>query len=325
MASTVAPKAMNASERFTNKVMSEFGSNVAGAFTVTDYQRSLIQGYFIAIDRALEVQEENRIRKNENNKNHDYDNLVPYTWENINLKDLALDVVHYSKMGLDAMEKNHISVVPYLNRKTNKYDVTLMRGYAGIEYTAKKYALNPPKSVIVELVYSTDVFRPIKKSINNPVESYDFTITNPFDRGDVIGGFGYIEYDDPKNNKLIMMSVKDIEKRKPPYASAEFWGGKKKVWENGKQVEVETEGWYDEMCLKTIKREVYSEKHIARDPKKIDDDYNYITQREANMIEVEAQREIRENANVTPIELPESTSPKNTQPEIPAALADDLP
>ncbi len=320
-----APKALNASERFTNKVMSEFGNNVAGSLTVTDYQRSLIQGYFIAVDRALEVQEENRIRKNENNKNHDYDNLVPYTWENVNLKDLALDVVHYSKMGLDAMEKNHISVVPYLNRKTNKYDVNLMRGYVGIEYTAKKYALDLPKSVIVELVYSTDVFRPIKKNVNNPVESYDFTITNPFERGEIVGGFGYIEYDDPKKNKLIMMSIRDIEKRKPPYAAAEFWGGKKKVWENGKQIEVETDGWYDEMCLKTVKREVYSEKHITRDPKKIDDDYNYVLQREANMIEVEAQNEVHENANVTPIELPESTNPADTQSEAPAAPADDLP
>ena len=320
-----APKALNASERFTNKVMSEFGSNVAGALTVTDYQRSLIQGYFIAVDRALEVQEENRIRKNENNKNHDYDNLISYTWDNVNLKDLALDVVHFSKIGLDAMEKNHIHVVPYLNKKTSKYDVTLMPGYVGIEYVAKKYAAMPSKAVTVELVYSTDIFTPIKKNINNPVESYDFTITNPFERGDIIGGFGYIEYDDPKCNKLIMMSIKDIEKRKPSYASAEFWGGKKKEWQNGKQVEVETDGWYDEMCLKTVKREVYSEKHIPRDPKKIDDDYNYILQREANMIEVEAQREIHENANVTPIELPESTSPETTQSEAPAAPADDLP
>lgn len=323
---TTAPsKTLSHSERFANKVMSEFGTNVAGVLEVSEYQKSLIQGYFIAIDRALEVQEENRIRKNENNKNHDYDNLVPYTWENVNLKDLALDVVHFSKMGLDAMEKNHISVVPYLNRKTNKYDVNLMRGYAGIEYTAKKYALDPPKSVTVELVYSTDYFKSIKKDITHSIEGYEFSIKNPFDRGEVIGGFGYIEYDDPKNNKLITMSVKDIEKRKPPYASAEFWGGKKKEWQNGKQVEVETDGWYDEMCLKTVKREVYSEKNILRDPRKVDDDYNYILQREANMIEVEAQNEIHENANVTPIELPESTSPETTQSEAPAAPADDLP
>ena len=43
------------SERFTNTVLREFGSNVAGAIQVTDYQRQLIQGYFIAIDRALKL------------------------------------------------------------------------------------------------------------------------------------------------------------------------------------------------------------------------------------------------------------------------------
>ena len=42
----------NMSERFTSKVMMEFGSSV-GAIQVTDFQRQLIQGYFIAMDRAL--------------------------------------------------------------------------------------------------------------------------------------------------------------------------------------------------------------------------------------------------------------------------------
>lgn len=47
------------SEAFTNKVLKEFGNNVAGNLQVTDYQRQLIQGYFIAIDRALKMAEEN--------------------------------------------------------------------------------------------------------------------------------------------------------------------------------------------------------------------------------------------------------------------------
>ena len=33
-----------------------------------------------------------------------------------------------------------------------------------------------------------------------------------------------------------------------------------KSGKNGKQVEVETDGWYEEMCLKTLKREVYGMK-----------------------------------------------------------------
>lgn len=285
------------SERFTNQVLREFGSNVAGALQVTDYQRQLIQGYFISIDRALKMAEEARIRKNENNKDHKYDNPLPVVWANVNLNDLALDVVHYARMGLDMMQDNHLSPIPYKNNKTNKYDITLMPGYNGIKYIAEKYAVEQPLAVTIELVYSTDTFRPIKKSKDNKVEGYDFEINNAFDRGAVVGGFGYIEYTDPVKNKLIIMTLKEIEKRKPKYAAAEFWGGKVKVWENGKQVEQESEGWFEEMCLKTLKRETYSAKHIPRDPKKIDDNYQYMRMREARYAEMEAQAEIEVNAN----------------------------
>ena len=335
----------NAAERFTAKVMKEFGSTV-GEIQVTDYQRQLVQGYFIAIDRALKSAEEERLRKNEKNKDHEkYDNNLPVTWGNVNLNDLALDVVHYARMGLDMMQENHLFPIPYKNNKTGKYDMTLMPGYNGIQYIAEKYAVEPPLAVTVELVYSTDTFRPIKKSAENQVENYEFAINNAFDRGEIIGGFGYIEYADPVKNKLVIMTKKDIEKRKPKYASANFWGGKQKVWENGKQVDQETDGWYEEMCLKTIKREIYSAKHIPRDPKKIDDNYQYMKMREARIAELEAQDIIDANANgmvidVTPTALPEpvtpasgvpisgnpsepAASPRPTAETAPAAIQDD--
>lgn len=335
----------NAAERFTAKVMKEFGSTV-GEIHVTDYQRQLVQGYFIAIDRALKSAEEERLRKNEKNKDHEkYDNNLPVTWGNVNLNDLALDVVHYARMGLDMMQENHLFPIPYKNNKTGKYDMTLMPGYNGIQYIAEKYAVEPPLAVTVELVYSTDTFRPIKKSAENQVENYEFAINNAFDRGEIIGGFGYIEYADPVKNKLVIMTKKDIEKRKPKYASANFWGGKQKVWENGKQVDQETDGWYEEMCLKTIKREIYSAKHIPRDPKKIDDNYQYMKMREARIAELEAQDIIDANANgmvidVTPTALPEpvtpasgvpisgnpsepAASPRPTAETAPAAIQDD--
>lgn len=335
----------NAAERFTAKVMKEFRSTV-GEIQVTDYQRQLVQGYFIAIDRALKSAEEERLRKNEKNKDHEkYDNNLPVTWGNVNLNDLALDVVHYARMGLDMMQENHLFPIPYKNNKTGKYDMTLMPGYNGIQYIAEKYAVEPPLAVTVELVYSTDTFRPIKKSAENRVENYEFAINNAFDRGEIIGGFGYIEFADPVKNKLVIMTKKDIEKRKPKYASANFWGGKQKVWENGKQVDQETDGWYEEMCLKTIKREIYSAKHIPRDPKKIDDNYQYMKMREARIAELEAQDIIDANANgtvidVTPTALTEpatpasgvpisgnpsepAASPRPTAETAPAAIQDD--
>jgi recombination protein RecT len=291
------------SEKFSKMVIRQFGSNTAGAIQVSDYQKRLVQGYFICIDRALQLAEENRARKNRDNKDHKYDNMLPITWQNVNLKDMALDLVHYAKMGLDMMQENHLSPIPYKNNKTQKYDITLMQGYAGIQYIAEKYAIERPLDVTVELVHKADTFKPLKKSRERTIESYDFDISNPFDRGEVIGGFGYIQYEKPEKNKLIIMTIKDILKRKPRYAAPEFWGGKIKVWENGKQVEKESDGWYEEMCLKTLKREVYSSKNIPRDPQKIDENYQYMKYREAHYADIEAQAEIESNANTIDIEM----------------------
>ena len=39
--------------RFTKKVLAQFASNTGSQIAVTEFQRRLIQGYFIQIDRAL--------------------------------------------------------------------------------------------------------------------------------------------------------------------------------------------------------------------------------------------------------------------------------
>ena len=297
------------SEKFTNMVIREFGSNVAGVLPVTDYQRQLIQGYFIQIDRSLKSAEERRIRQNDGNKDHKWDNNDPINWNTIDLNQLALDVMHFARMGLDMMQDNMLTAIPFKdNNRTAKtgtkmYTVNLMKGYNGIQYIAEKYALEKPESVTVELVYSTDTFRPIKKSVNNKVESYEFEINNPFDRGDIIGGFGYIEFSDPQKNRLIMLTKKDIEKRKPKKASAEFWGGIKTEWVNGKKQEIETDGWYEEMCLKTIKREVFKPKNIPLDPKKIDDEYQYNKMQELRIAQMEVEQDAIEQTATEVIDI----------------------
>lgn len=300
------------SEKFTNKVLKEFGGSVAGVCKVSDYQRTLIQGYFIVIDRAIKAAEEERVRKNAANKDHKFDNELPVSWNSVNLNDLALDLVHYARMGLDMTQENMLFPIPYKNNKRNCYDMNLMPGYNGIRYIGEKYAIEAPKSVTVEVVYSTDIFKPIKKSGQNRIENYEFEIKNAFNRGEIVGGFAYIEFNDPTKNELVIMSMHDILKRKPKYASANFWGGTQKVWENGKQVETECEGWVDEMVRKTLIREAYSAKRLPRDPKKVDDSYQHMIMSEARMAQMEAESEIAKNANriiidTTPEELPEAS------------------
>jgi recombination protein RecT len=283
-------------------VFAEFDGQISGGLQVTEYQRRLIQGYFIAIDQALKAAEERRLKQRRNQE------PLPYAWENVNLPDLALDVAHYARMGLDMMQDNHLWPIPYKNNRANKYDITLMLGYGGIQYIAEKYALDKPAAVTVELVYETDRFVPIKKT-RNSTEGYDFQITQPFDRGKVVGGFGYLEYADPAKNKLILMSLADILKRKPRYASPEFWGGEKDRWENGQVVGKEpVDGWFEAMCLKTIKREVYGPKHIPLDPQKVDTSYQHMRLREVQMEALTAQGEIIEHANA--VELGPTAGPE---------------
>ena len=278
------------SERFMEKVVREFTGSV-GEIALTDFQRRLAQNYFIALDATLKMAEEKRKKKT---KNQD---PVPVTWANVNMEQLARDVVAVARIGLDPVQKNHVSMVPYKNNSTGKYDIGFVEGYRGIQLKATKYGLDVPDAVIVELVYSTDKFKSVKKDRNNPYESFEFEITNDFERGQIVGGFYYhIFNDNPEKNKLVVLPLADILKRKPKYASVEFWGGEKDVWENGKKVGKEhVDGWYEKMCYKTIYRAAYSD--ITIDSQKIDDAYLRMRQMEDALNEANIEQEVADNAN----------------------------
>lgn len=294
---------LTASERFTGMVMKEFQGNV-GTLTLNEYQKQLIRGYFIGIDNALKKAEEARINKNswKSIKEDDKNNL-PITWQNVNMNDLAIAVVHHAKLGLDMQISNHLNAIPYKNNKTNKYDIGFLKGYKGLEYIATQFSLYPIRNITIELTYSNDVFEIVNK---DNITRYNFVIKNPFDRGEIVGGFGYIQYVDETRNKIITLSKKDIDKRKPAYAAAEFWGGEKDKWENGKKVGKEKiDGWYEEMARKTIARATYNA--VPIDPKKVNESYAYVVERDdtayENIIEAQVEEEIDENANKEYIDI----------------------
>jgi len=291
MTTDIAVKEQPMSERFTNKVIALFQSNV-GEITLTNFQKRLAQNYFIVADSVLGKAEEKRKKKSEQ-----YQDKVPVIWANVDMDKLAQSVVSAARIGWDPMQENHVNLIPYKDNATQKYILTFIPGYRGRQLKAVKYGLDVPDDVVVCLVYSSDVFKPHMKSFKNPVEHYEFDIVNPFDRGDIIGGFYYhIYFEKPEKNKLVIMSIKEILKRKPDKASAEFWGGEKDVWKNGKVVGKEqVEGWYDKMCHKTVFIAAY--KDITIDSQKIDDDYLRLNQLENDFKEVEVEREIAENAN----------------------------
>lgn len=315
----VAKKEVSHSERFTNAVMKEFSANNGGELNLSSFQKKLCQNYFIGIDMMLKNTEIKRLAKNEQ-----YRDPLAYTWENVNIQKLANDVIIYSSVGLDPTQPNHISPIPFKNKATNKYDITFIPGYRGIELKAKKYGLDIPDEVVVELVFAKDKFVQIKKDSKNKVESYIFEVTDNFDRGDIVGGFYYHNFfGKPEKNKLRVFSKKDIDKRKPENASAEFWGGQKDNWvkgENGKNVKsgtIEVEGWYEEMAHKTIYRAAYNS--ITIDSEKIDSNYLALILKESENRDNQVAKEITEHANKKNMDFEDAELVKeNVQEQAPA-------
>lgn len=290
-------QSLTPSERFLGAVIKEFSANNGGV-ELSPFQKKLCQNYFICLDILLKEAEAKRLTKSEK-----YRDPVPITWENLDLKRLAIDVVIFSSVGLDPTQPNHISTIPYKNPKTNKYDVGFIIGYKGAELKARKYGLNIPDDIIVELIYAKDKFKAIKKDMNNKIETYLFEMSDYLDRGEIVGGFYYhIFKDEPWRNKIKTFSKRDIDKRKPEKASAEFWGGIKDKWEydqaTGKNKKVgteEVEGWYDEMAYKTIYKAAYNS--ITIDSEKIDSNYVQLILRESEARDEKVLGEIKDNAN----------------------------
>ena len=296
----IAKIELTQSERFTQKVITEFtGSN--GTLPITNHQKRLVQNYFITIDQALKAAEEKRLKKSEKSRDP-----LPIQWSNINMEQLALRVVSCARLGLDPSLSNHINMMPVKNNSAGNYSIVFITGYSGLEIISSKYGLEIPKDKVVELVFSNDKFKPIKKDIENKIESYHFKISeNPFDRGEVIGGFYYHVFEDATKNRLVFWPKSEIEKRKPAYASAEFWGGEKDVWKDGKVVGKEAvEGWYNEMAWKTLKRA--SEGSITIDSQKIDDDYIRLSEHENSAGQLSESEKALENRNLSAGKQPET-------------------
>ncbi|HXS59017.1 MAG TPA: recombinase RecT [Hanamia sp.] len=313
----IAKKEFSHSERFTQAVEREFSGGV-GEVNLTGFQRKLIQNYFIKIDSLFKESEIKRLAKDEK-----YREPVPYTWENINLTKLAVDVISYSGVGLDPTQDNHINPIPYKNKHTGKYDITFIVGYKGEEVKAKKYGMDIPDEVVVELVYEKDKFKAIKKDINNKVENYIFEQSEDFDRGALVGGFYYHSFfENPVKNKIKTFSKADIDKRKPDKASPEFWGGMKDKWEfdpgSGRNKIVgkeQVEGWYDEMAFKTVYKAAF--KAITIDSEKIDANYLSVIEKENESrnlkIENEVNQEITTKANKNEIGFKDEPPVQNAE------------
>lgn len=238
------------SKRFTEMVLKEYQVST-GVNNFTPDQTRRVQNYFVKMDMILADNETKRLSRSEDKRD-----ALAFTWAHMNLERFAQDVAIFSQLGLDPMMPNHINLIPYKNARTNKFDIGFIRGYKGLEIVARNFGVNCPDEIVCELVYSNDTFRMFKKDRNNLIASYEFQINSPFDRGEIVGGFIFKEHhSNSALDSIEEMTLEEILKRKPKYASPEFWGGEKDVWKNGKKDGTEkVEGWFKEMCQKTLQR-----------------------------------------------------------------------
>ena len=228
------------SERFSLAVERQYTGEI-GQLQMTEYDKTLAQHLFVRIDAAFA---EMNARKSGND--------IPVSWNNVNMRKLAIDAVHRVQLGIDALIPGHLYPIAYFNGKTQQYDVDLRIGYKGELYYKMRASVKPVQDVRIELVYDTDEFTVYKKGVSCDLEGYDFRITNPFDRGTLVGGFGYLAFEHAGDNVLVMLSKAEIERYRASSkaASGNFW-----------------RDWYEQMAYKTIVHRLMD--RIIIDPEKI--------------------------------------------------------
>lgn len=233
---TEGKELMNMSNSFVQKIVKEgVGSP---DFSVTPAQKNLIQGYFVAMDHTLTQQG------------------IPWKDVIVDYK-LAQDLMVCAQMGFDMRAEGMLYAVPRRdNHAGGKQRFTIQKGYKGRVFMAQKYALGHILDISVHLVYENDEFIPHFKDANHDHDTFEF---NPpkncfVDRGKMVGGFAYISYENPAQNKLVVMSRADIDKRKSMAMSTKIW-----------------DKWPEEMAIKTIY--IQAAKAVPLDPSKIDDNF----------------------------------------------------
>jgi hypothetical protein len=221
----VAKKEHSLSQRFIDKVTNEMASAIGQGVKFSESQKRLATNLFVKVDNDLQNAEADRLKKKKGG--------VPIVWANVNMQKLALDAAHRIQLGLDALVTNHIHTIPYHNGKTNKYDLDLRIGYKGKHLYRMKFCADDVVDIRYELIREGDHFKILKKNFEREIESYEHEVTDPFNQGKVIGGFGYIVYKDPTMNKVITVSREDMDKIKKSWNSGPVW---KSEWEHRMQL-----------------------------------------------------------------------------------------
>ncbi|MFA5551634.1 MAG: recombinase RecT [Trueperaceae bacterium] len=239
------------SERFLADVEKQFMAQMGRGVQLNALEQRLVQHMYLAVDQALKAAEEKRTKGwTEAKLATASEDPRAFTWHHVDRQKLAMDTVHRVSLGLDALVPGHLWPIAYFNNAKGLYDIDLRIGYVGRDFVTRKFAVDSPVAIVYELVHATDTFKALPRSSTREVEGYEFEINNPFDRGAIVGGFGYVVYDDARKNRLFIVTPRDFDRAKAAAKTNDFWGSNE-----------------HEMKLKTIYHRVTSK--LPLDPAKV--------------------------------------------------------
>lgn len=220
---------------FVQTVVEVGGQN---GFQPTNAQLNLIRGYQTAMTNALQSK--------------------GITWADIVLdQKLYQDLVNNAQMGFDMRVENTLFPIPRRDKNAGKFRFTFQLGSSGYLWRAMKYSYGKVQDATSRLLYKGDTFIPHFRDMNHPYDTFEYTpkdILAEKKDEDIVGGFVYIIYDNPMQNKLVIMNRAEIDKHRALAQSDNVWSQ-----------------WYGGMAKKTLI--IKAAKAIPLDPSKIDDAY----------------------------------------------------
>lgn len=269
---------------FVQTVVEVGGQN---GFQPTNAQLNLIRGYQTAMTNALQSK--------------------GITWADIVLdQKLYQYLVNNAQMGFDMRVENTLFPIPRRDKNAGKFRFTFQLGSNGYLWRAMKYSYGKVQDATPRLLYKGDTFIPHFRDMNHPYDTFEYTpkdILAEKKDEDIVGGFVYIIYDNPMQNKLVIMNRAEINKHRALAQSDNVWNQ-----------------WYGGMAKKTLI--IKASKAIPLDPSKIDDVYQQSRIIESEGTDLDTQNKILEKQATGEIietqELPPASP--SLQGPIPAAV-----
>lgn len=306
------------SEKFVARIEKQFAGELGSAVAWSQVQRTLAQHLYIKLIAALDDAENRRYPKTGENAKK------PIIWANVDDVKLAMRCVHIINLGLDAYQKNHIFFIPYWNNRTERYDIDIRIGYMGEDHCRRKFSLDPIVDITYQLVFEGDEFDIVRNGQGVEVPEYHPKSYFEAPTDGIIGGFGYIQYEDVRKNKVIPIAKREFEKAQTASKGTEFWGGMQTEWQNKKKVETgHDDKFFNEMCFKTIVHRVCAK--IPLDPAKVNmSAFDEMLGANLDAIDAEFQEEVATSANTEPLSLTTGEESKITT-EVPAATVEAAP